>query len=114
MTQPVDPRFDNPEYIHKPDEMDDDKRNGLVCFLSEDRPCDASCTAWVTFPPKPMKTELNDQSLHCSVLVNLERLGQHFVIVTQMLAKDRQEKRQQTADQKRAAQRPPDSPVGGK
>lgn len=68
---------DNQEtpYIASPDTMDDDPRNGLVCFLNMDRQCGPDCMSWQTYPAE--STYLSDDQKHCVLLIAAERLGRY-------------------------------------
>jgi hypothetical protein len=72
MGQPED---EGTPYITPPELLDDDRRNGLTCFLDIDRVCGADCMAHQTFPSE--STYLNDDQKHCTVLVAAERLGRY-------------------------------------
>ena len=63
-------------YIEPPDEMDDDhERNGLICFMNEERQCGADCMAYSTQPSE--SPYLGPQQKHCTLIVAVERLGRH-------------------------------------
>ena len=119
MPDPNDPRFGtgNPgeaPFIHPPDELNDDPKNGLYCFMDNTRQCGADCMAYTAYTPEPKTTELGMEGRNCSVLVNIERLGIHSVIGVGVLAKGAKAKKIAEADRARAAQQQPPSPTGGK
>lgn len=62
-------------YITPPETLDDNVRNGLICFMDMDRQCGADCMAYQTLPSESVY--LNDDQKHCTLLVAAERLGRY-------------------------------------
>lgn len=93
---------EGPDYIHPPDVMEDDPRNGLVCFLDGRRPCGPDCMAWTTAPSE--SRDLNDQQKHCTVIVSIDRLGRHSGVVAKTMVNAK-------ADAGRPSAQPP-NPLG--
>jgi hypothetical protein len=90
-------------YIHTPDELEDDVRNGLMCFLDTDRMCGADCMAFTT--QRSESPYLNHQQQNCAVIVGVERLGRYAGGIMKILRDDK-------ADRARENQKPPPSPAG--
>ena len=88
-------------FIHSPDEVEADKENGLVCFLSVERPCGADCTAFTTYPAESKL--LSEQQKNCVLIVAMERLGRYSGGFISMI-------RPLLDDIKRGMQNPPPSP----
>lgn len=97
-------------FIHSPDEIDDDPKNGLMCFLNDVRQCGPECMAFTTSPAEsPM---FNQQQKHCTLLVSMDRLGRHTGIAAKILSDMTAKQRTILADQARAQQKPPVGPAG--
>lgn len=63
-------------YIEPPDELDDDhEKNGLLCFMGDERVCGPDCMAYTTMPSE--SPYLNEQQKHCMFIVSAERLGRY-------------------------------------
>lgn len=96
-------------FVHHPDMKDDDRRNGLVCFLDQNRPCGSDCMAFLVDRP-----EGNDyraqQWANCMLLVSTHRSAKHLTILAQVTDAFVQKTRAQAADQVRATQTPPPVP----
>jgi hypothetical protein len=104
-------------FIHHPDKIDDDPRNGLVCFMQMDRPCGPDCMAFSSSPPEG-RDYFNQQWAHCSLLVNAHRVGKHVSILAVMLGEVKKPAdvllralKKEAQDRVRTAQTPP--PVVG-
>lgn len=91
-------------YIEPPDELDDDPKNGLVCFLNMDRPCGPDCMAYTT--NKAESVYLNEQQKHCTLIVGIERLGRYTGGLLSIIKANK-------ADAQRAVSVKPPSPTGG-
>ncbi len=93
--------------VYHPDMLDDDAAqrdaglNSLDCFIDATRVCNPSCMAYVTYPLGDPK-ELNQQQVHCALLLFGERIGRHLTILAGTFAAS--EKRRRTADQDRHRQ----------
>lgn len=96
-------------FIHSPDELDDDPRNGLVCFLNDVRQCGADCMAYTTSSAE--SPTFGPQQKHCSLLVGIDRLGRHTGIAARILSDMTAKQRTAMADQARAQQKPPAGPL---
>ena len=90
-------------HIEEPDEMDDDNRNGLVCFLNDQRICRPDCMAFTTEGSE--SPYLNDQQKHCMLIVSVERLARYSGGLLS-LAKNKK------ADDDRKTQADPPGPQG--
>lgn len=55
------------------------KENGLYCFKDANRPCNADCMAYQTFPPEG--PDYDGQWAHCRELVYMHRAGKHLTIL---------------------------------
>jgi hypothetical protein len=85
-------------------ETDEDNEVGIdsgFCFKDDQRICNASCMAYLTFPKEAQ--ELNDQQQHCALLVFEERKARHLVIIAKLLADQNTAGRKAAADKKREA-----------
>lgn len=67
-------------YIAPPDKMDNDARNGLVCFLNPGRVCGADCMSYLTFALPSKTSELGPQQEHCLLLSCAYRTSKHAII----------------------------------
>ena len=90
-------------FIHAPDELDDDVRNGLTCFLDGTRQCGADCMAYTTFSES---NSLPQPQGHCLLLANAERGGKHLVIIAKLLNDVITRSKREADDRKREAQKP--------
>lgn len=91
-------------HIEEPDELDDDhEKNGLMCFMDQDRQCGGDCMAFSTSPSE--SPHLGDQQKHCVLIVGLERTGRYAGGLLSLLKKDK-------ADSARTPAKPV-SPLGG-
>jgi len=70
------------EVVYHPDMKDNDAANGLVCFLSHDRPCGADCMAFTM--EKLDGQEYLGQWANCRVLVGLHKGAKHLTILAQV------------------------------
>lgn len=108
---PEENENEGPDFIHPPDKMEDDPRNGLVCFLNMDRPCGPDCMAYTTLPSEA--PQLNHQQRNCVLLVSVERLGRHTGILAKLNKELIDQGKKARADKSRTEQTPPPSPFGG-
>ena len=98
-------------YIHSPDMIDDDVRNGLICFLDAKRQCGADCMAYTT-DSSATGSDLNVQQGHCALVVGVHRTAKHLVIIANLLNEQRSADRKKDADMKRTMQPSPPNPLG--
>ncbi len=75
-----------------------------LCFKDDQRICNASCMAYLTFPKESQ--ELNEQQQHCALLAFEERKARHLVIIAKLLADKNTAGRKAAADMKREAANP--------
>lgn len=101
-TDPI-PEADTP-FLHHPDKIDDDVRNGLMCFLNGDRQCGADCMAYTT--EAAQSQYLSQQQAHCSFVVAVERLGRNTGILAKILNDGVGLFSNELADKKRTGQVP--------
>ncbi len=97
-------------FLHSPDILDDDPRNGLMCFLNGDRQCGPDCMGWLTISADV--ATLDEQPSHCLLIVSAERLSRHAVILTKVVADSAARGRAHEQDRKREQQPTPPSPRG--
>lgn len=90
-------------FIDSPNELDDDPRNGLICFLNMDRQCGPDCMAYTTFGSEA--PQLNEQQKHCTIIVSVERVARFSGGLLSIV-------RRTTADAKRAGGQAPPGPMG--
>lgn len=105
----ANPPEEETPFVHHPDMKEDDKGNGLVCFLDQNRSCGPDCMAFLIERP-----EGNDyrgqQWANCMLLVNAHRAGKHLTILASVTDAFVQKNRAHAADQARATQAPPPVP----
>jgi hypothetical protein len=78
---------------------------GLICFLSNDRPCAADCMAYITRPDGP---DYQDQQwANCMLLVNAHRAGKHLVVLASVGSELTKQAKNAAADRVRAGFPPP-------
>jgi hypothetical protein len=107
----VDPDNDGADepLIHQPDMKDNDRRNGLQCFLNMERECGPDCMSYTTKPSE--SPDLNSQQRNCVLIVGLERLGRHTGILAKRVSDAVKHTETESADRKRAEQKPPRGPM---
>lgn len=98
-------------FVHRPNMLDDDERNGLMCFMEGSRQCGADCMAFLGFGNEVAVPGLSVQQSQCSLLVNVERIGKHSVIIASLLSKKIKDEKNAEIDRKREAQFQP-GPMG--
>ena len=96
-------------FIHPPDTMDDNKGNGLFCFIDNTRPCAADCMAYQVEPPAGPDYR-GQQWANCLLLINAHRVGKHLTILAQATDGLIRRSQVQAADHARASQQPPPAP----
>lgn len=64
---------------------DEEKGNGLFCFLDQGRPCGPECMAYLTHPPSGPDFQ-GQQFANCLLLVNAHRTGKHLVVLARDVA----------------------------
>ena len=102
-------------FIHSPDQMDDDNKNGLICWMNMNRPCGADCMAYLSSPPEGK--DYIGQWAHCQFLVDSHRLSKHVAILAQSAVKKDREVIKSKQDERRHALNPAHlipKPLGGK
>lgn len=55
------------------------EESGLFCFLSPDRACGPDCMAYDS--PPLHKDFVGKQWAHCTLLVNMHRVGKHLTVL---------------------------------
>lgn len=56
----------------------EDEPTGLMCFMDITRMCGPDCMAYTPNPQRSQRSELNTQSSHCTILLNMERIGRNL------------------------------------
>ena len=74
------------ELVYAPDMVPHEEGDKLYCFIAAERVCGPDCMAFTTVPAEMKSSTLDDNQRHCSLLVNVERLGRHSVILTSLFA----------------------------
>ena len=99
--------MDNPETEEELMAIPDRKEeSGLYCWLAPERPCDATCMAYVLKPRLSKNSELSEQQAHCTTLVNLERAGRNITILTEIKERELTRRDISEADKLRTEQLP--------
>jgi hypothetical protein len=79
--------------------------NGLICFLSNDRPCGPDCMA---FDAAPEGADYKDkQWANCMLLVNAHRAGKHLIVLASVGAEMVRRAKTEAADHARTNQPAP-------
>lgn len=100
----MDPEpVDEVPYIEQPEERE--ATEVLFCFLDYHRPCDAGCMAYTT--QAFVGDALKDQQGHCSMIVNMSRVGKHAVIIASMMRDHLVNDKKMKEDQRRVQQPSP-------
>jgi len=99
-------------FIHSPNIIDDDVRNGLMCFMDGNRPCGPECMAYLGFGQEVQTQHLSVQQSQCLLLVGVERLSRHSAIIAKLISDGLHAAKIAEADRKRSEQRPPPGPLG--
>ena len=94
---------DEVPYIETPEEYSGS--SNLFCFLDHRRPCDASCAGYTT--QAFVGDALNEQQGHCSLIVNVSRVGKHVVIIASMMRDQLNNDKKMKEDQRRTQQSSP-------
>ena len=94
---------DEVPYIDLPEERA--VAGGLFCFLDPSRLCDGSCMGYTT--QAFGGDALNEQQGHCTLIVNLSRVGKHAVIIACMMRDQLIHEKKAKDDQCRAQQPSP-------
>lgn len=84
---------------------EDVRKNGLVCFLNNDRPCGPDCMAFAE-PPEGADYQ-GKQWANCMILVNAHRVGKHLPILCSLGNELVKKAKNEAADRARANQPPP-------
>ncbi len=70
------------QFIDTPDEHEV-QPGTLFCFLSENRPCNSDCVAYLTM--RPQGDDYAEQGWsQCAVLVNTHRAGKHLTVLASL------------------------------
>lgn len=94
---------------HHPTLREEDRKNGLYCFLNDKRACGADCMAFIAAPDG---ADYRDQQwANCLLLVNAHRGGKHLIVLASAAGQAIQNAKNEAADRVRTQPGPP-SPTG--